>query len=184
MAPSSDDPLVAKLFDGREKHEAIARAIEQLTPDEAAFFLHKLEHAYRKRKIQLSGYLVAMVAWLIGMTLALIYFGIAPSSGAARALRRALSVDWLRFLGKYSYAAYIYHFPIHTVLSSHLGDAVNSGGTAARLLRLAGYVATVGALSIVAAMVSWRVVEKPFLDLKDRFAPRRKGVSRAPTETS
>src|SRR5262249_16758445 len=35
----------------------------------------RLEAAFRKRKIQLSGYLVAMVAWLVGMTMALIYFG-------------------------------------------------------------------------------------------------------------
>ena len=75
MARSSEDPLVAQLFDGKHEHAEIARAIEQLTPEEAAYFLHKLEAAYRKRKIQLGGYLVAMVAWLAGMILALIYFG-------------------------------------------------------------------------------------------------------------
>jgi len=52
VAPSaSDDPLVAKAFDAN-KHEELARAVEQLL-----------------------GYLVAMVAWLIGMVLALAYFG-------------------------------------------------------------------------------------------------------------
>jgi len=70
----AEDPLVAKAFDAK-KHEDLARAIEQLSPDEAAFFLHKLEMAVRKRKIQLTGYLVAMAAWLIAMTLALVYAG-------------------------------------------------------------------------------------------------------------
>jgi hypothetical protein len=75
VARSAEDPLVAKAFDRKQSHDELARAIAQLSPEEAAFFLHKLEMALRKRKIQLGGYLVAMVAWLAGMILALIYFG-------------------------------------------------------------------------------------------------------------
>jgi hypothetical protein len=75
VARSTEDPLVAQAFDTKKSHAEIAAAIEKLTPEEAAYFLHKLEVAFRKRKIQLSGYLVAMVAWLVGMVLALIYFG-------------------------------------------------------------------------------------------------------------
>jgi hypothetical protein len=80
VARSVEDPLVAKAFDRKQSHEELARAIAQLGPEEAAFFLHKLEMALRKRKIQLGGYLVAMVAWLAGMTLALIYFGMHDSA--------------------------------------------------------------------------------------------------------
>jgi hypothetical protein len=69
-----EDPLVAQAFDAK-KHEDLARAIEKLSSEEAAFFLHKLEMAIRKRKIQITGYLVAMVVWLIGMMLALAYTG-------------------------------------------------------------------------------------------------------------
>ena len=68
--------MVAKAFDA-DKHDELARAIEQLSPDEAEFFLWKLEIALRKRKIQLLGYLVAMFAWLVGMLCALVYFGMA-----------------------------------------------------------------------------------------------------------
>lgn len=82
MARSVEDPLVAKAFDRKQSHEELARAIAQLSPEEAAFFLHKLEMALRKRKIQLTGYLVAMVAWLVGMVLALIYFGMNDGSTA------------------------------------------------------------------------------------------------------
>jgi hypothetical protein len=74
VTQSAEDPLVAQAFDTK-KHEDLARAIEQLSPEEAAFFLDKLERAIRKRKLQLTGYLVAMAAWLVGMTLALAYFG-------------------------------------------------------------------------------------------------------------
>ena len=81
-SPPDEDPLVAQAFDARSRQEDLVRAIAQLKPDEAAFFLHRLEAALRKRKIQLSGYLVAMVAWLVGMTLALMYFGMNDLSAA------------------------------------------------------------------------------------------------------
>ena len=71
-----EDPLVAKAFDA-DKHIELAQAIEQLDPEEAAFFLAKLERAITKRKIQISGYLAAMVVWLVGMMFALVYYGMA-----------------------------------------------------------------------------------------------------------
>ena len=74
MTQSAEDPLVAQAFQPK-KHEDLARAIEKLSPEEAAFFLHKLERALRKRKIQITGYLVAMGVWLIGMMGALVYAG-------------------------------------------------------------------------------------------------------------
>jgi hypothetical protein len=74
VSKSAEDPLVAQVFD-RKKHEDLARAIEKLSPDQAAFFLHKLEMAIRKRKIQITGYLVALGVWLVGMMFALAYYG-------------------------------------------------------------------------------------------------------------
>ncbi len=104
----------------------------------------------------------------------LIYFSVVPvpPPGAAASLRVALSARWLRFLGKYSYAIYVLHFPIHILVSRHVAGIVNAVDGPARLLRLALYVPSISALSILAALVSWRVIEKPFLDLKERFAPR------------
>lgn len=62
------------MFDPR-KHDDLAAAVAKLSPDEAAFFLSRLEAAVTKRKIQLTGYLVAMVVWLAGMLGALVYYG-------------------------------------------------------------------------------------------------------------
>lgn len=73
---AAEDPLVAKAFNA-DKHEELARAIEQLNPEEAQFFLEKLERAIRKRKIQITGYLAAMLVWVIGMMGALAYYGMA-----------------------------------------------------------------------------------------------------------
>jgi len=64
---------VADLANAKEAD--IAAAIKQLSPDEAMFFLAKLEAVIAKRKLQLTGYLVAFVSWLIGMFFALAYFG-------------------------------------------------------------------------------------------------------------
>lgn len=74
MPSSPEDPLVAQAFDTK-KHEDLARAIDKLSSEEAAFFLHKLECAIRKRKIQITGYLVAMLVWALGTAVALYYFG-------------------------------------------------------------------------------------------------------------
>lgn len=65
---------VEDVFDPR-KHDDLAKAVARLSPDEAAFFLARLEAAVTKRKIQLTGYLVAMVVWLAGMVGALVYYG-------------------------------------------------------------------------------------------------------------
>jgi hypothetical protein len=69
-------PDVEQAFDA-DKHVQLARAIEKLTPEEAVFFLWKLEISIRKRKVQLVGYLVAMLVWLAGMLFALVYYGMA-----------------------------------------------------------------------------------------------------------
>jgi hypothetical protein len=69
-------PNVDHAFDPAKQDE-VAAAIQKLSPDEAAFFLFKLEQSIRKRKIMLTGYLVALIAWLIGMLFALAYYGLA-----------------------------------------------------------------------------------------------------------
>jgi hypothetical protein len=70
------DDMVDKAFDPKQQ-DIVARAIEQLSPEEAGYFLDKLERAIRKRKIQFTGYLVAMVVWLFGMVFALFFYGAA-----------------------------------------------------------------------------------------------------------
>ena len=72
--PTTEDPLVAQAFDA-DKHRQLAEAVSKLSPDEAAFFVAKLEGAIRKRKIQITGYLVAMLAWVGGMMFALAWYG-------------------------------------------------------------------------------------------------------------
>jgi peptidoglycan/LPS O-acetylase OafA/YrhL len=106
------------------------------------------------------------------LSASLVYYCVAPPAGAALRVQRVMSAGWLRFFGKYSYAMYVLHFPIQRILGFYLADTLNAGGPTARFLKLVTYLACIIALSTVAAMVSWSVLEKPFLDLKDRLAPR------------
>jgi hypothetical protein len=76
VAKRAEDPMVAAMFEkDASKDGELASAIQQLSPAEAKFFLHRLEMAYRKRKLQITGYLVAVVAWLFGELFAFVYFG-------------------------------------------------------------------------------------------------------------
>ena len=71
--PNADDAFDAS------KQDAVAEAIKNLSREEAALFLFHLESKYQKRKLQLTGYLAAMLLWLGGMLFALYVFG--TSSG-------------------------------------------------------------------------------------------------------
>src|SRR6185503_3761454 len=75
--PANAEDMVEQAFDPK-KQDGLARAIEQLSPEEAQYFLDRLERAIRKRKIQLTGYLAAMLVWLIGMVTALYVYGSSP----------------------------------------------------------------------------------------------------------
>lgn len=102
----------------------------------------------------------------------LIAYAVEDQPFGSRRLREVCSWDWLRTIGKYSYAMYLYHFPIHVLLMPLVEDQVKGPDTPWRLVRLGLYLFVVLALSFLAAQVSWRLIEKPCLDLKDRIAPR------------
>lgn len=78
---SPEDPMVQRAF-GAGSQEDLEKLIGSLDPAEAEYFLKKLEAALKKRKLQLSGYIVAMVAWLVGMVSALAYFGMHGGAGS------------------------------------------------------------------------------------------------------
>jgi peptidoglycan/LPS O-acetylase OafA/YrhL len=92
--------------------------------------------------------------------------------GEGRLLVRAAEHPWLRWLGRYSYAIYVFHFPLHMLLQSRLAPLVNRGGTLNRLVMLAGYDLLLLGASVLCALLSWNLLENRFLALKDRWAPR------------
>ena len=117
------------------------------------------------RLVQVAGQSLVTVACTALLALAL-----RPAD--ASPLARALARRPLRETGRYSYALYLAHFPIHTLLAARLGAWVTADDSPWRLARGAVHVGAVLVLSLAAAMASWRLLERPLLRLKDRVAPR------------
>lgn len=110
---------------------------------------------------------------LIGiLSASLIAYAVHEGPAGLTALQRALSANWLRTAGKYSYAMYIFHFPIHHALKRYAQPWEAATDDSLRIFREAGYLTLIFVLTFGAALVSWRLIEKPFLDLKEKWAPR------------
>ncbi len=87
---------------------------------------------------------------------------------------KPLEAAWLRKVGFYSYAMYVFHWPINQAFVSlwrrtGVTEAL-TGGTALPLVLL--QFAVVTAAAFVAAVISWKLWEERWLRLKDRFAYR------------
>ena len=67
--------MKADEIDMTASEDELAKAVAKLSPEEALFFLAKLEAVMNKRKLQLTGYIVALAVWAIGMFFALAYYG-------------------------------------------------------------------------------------------------------------
>jgi peptidoglycan/LPS O-acetylase OafA/YrhL len=94
-------------------------------------------------------------------TAVLIIGGLEGSNGVAR----ACSARWLRWVGKVSYGAYLYHWPIFALSGKHWGPL---HGLSLGLAQLT--------LSLLLAGLSFRFLEAPIQ--KRRFAPSRPALFR------
>jgi peptidoglycan/LPS O-acetylase OafA/YrhL len=96
-------------------------------------------------------------------------------------LQRSLANERLRFFGRYSYGIYVLHGPL-------LGWLAAIGFSPAILPRLWGsalpgqVLFAAGALVVVtaAALLSWTLLEKPFLSLKRHFPSAATAAPAAP----
>ncbi|RPJ26773.1 MAG: acyltransferase [Chloroflexi bacterium] len=78
-------------------------------------------------------------------------------------LTRFLNLSWLRYLGKISYGMYVYHFPIMWFVARFLEERMQA--------ETANWIYVVVSLSttILIASLSYYLLERPILNLKDRF---------------
>ena len=83
---------------------------------------------------------------------------------------RALTIRALTAVGKYSYAMYVFHFAVRMVMDE-LGFSLESldARIGWRPAAHAAYILANALATFGVAALSWRVLEAPFLRLKDRF---------------
>jgi peptidoglycan/LPS O-acetylase OafA/YrhL len=119
---------------------------------------------------QVVGYSALSVACL-GL---LLHVVIQPKS----ALGTAFQAPWLRFFGKYSYGIYVFHHPFVERLAPHYKPLINSSDPHAALLSFLEFEVVVIVGSVVIALISWNVLERWALQLKDIWAPTAANTTR------
>jgi peptidoglycan/LPS O-acetylase OafA/YrhL len=113
---------------------------------------------------------------VFAMLYACLVFAAADRAGSPSRLAAALRSPLPRAFGKYSYAIYVFHYPI-SLATERLFDAASDGASAGArtglwLLSVAGGMGT----SFLVAVVSWNLLEKRFLALKRLFVARPAGA--------
>lgn len=123
------------------------------------------------RTAGLSGLAILFGAFLV--------LAIAQSPGSRA--HGVLANPSLRWLGRYSYATYLFHLPIATLLARNadfIGNTPTLFGTS--LPGVAVFVVVAGSISLAVAWLSWRVWESHFLKLKRYFPYARHAGVPAP----
>jgi peptidoglycan/LPS O-acetylase OafA/YrhL len=109
---------------------------------------------------------------LLGLAFGGLVAGAVCTEGTGAPLQRWLAARPLRALGRYAYGIYVIHYFVHLAALRWL--RATEGG-AALLARRDGYLAYAAAgagVTVLLAMASFALVERPFLALKRHFVPR------------
>ena len=111
----------------------------------------------------------------VGFSLLAAFFGgvvaaivLAPP---ASTISRIFSWRPLAVLGKYSYAIYVIHFPVIQLLVRHTHIAQDARSWTS--FQFAGMIAVAlvaSALTLMFTLLSWKLLETPFLRLRSRFS--------------
>lgn len=100
---------------------------------------------------------------------ALLYLGISSSSPKGSLWRRFLNGSMLCSVGKYSYAIYIFHYPLLIFFNLHVNKHFETFSTAYPVLATPLRVVVIALLSYLLAVCSWYVLEQPCLRLRRFF---------------
>ena len=128
------------------------------------------DYARVQLRSQLYGYSILGIvfAWLVAVT-------VLPVHRDQR-WQRALSWTPLRALGTYSYGIYVFHMPLNLFVGLPIMNRIAPDG--AGLLLTSAYMAVMGLVTLLVAVVSFYLLERPFLSLKKFFTPTQ--IDRVP----
>lgn len=97
---------------------------------------------------------------------------VAALGGYGRSAARWFEARALRFLGKYSYGIYVFHWPIGRLVATLFPSSAKSSS----VMTAVAFMCLAMGASIGAAYVSWHLFEKHFLRLK-RYFENHRGTS-------
>lgn len=116
----------------------------------------------------------------IGTTTAVLFVAavaLAVEAPRGSLVHRALSVSWLRTLGRYSYGIYIWHLAIDEICRRGAPAWGFSGHDARTTADIVFVVVQRVLLSLAVAWVSYHAFEKWFLELKPRWSEGKRAAS-------
>ncbi len=106
----------------------------------------------------------------IGFALGILFL-VCAGWGRGNLATRALSQPFLRAMGRYSYAMYLFHFPIHQMIGMPLLSALDNNGERG-VLTTTAYFLVASVATFVAAFISYHTFERQMLRQKSRFKLR------------
>lgn len=107
------------------------------------------------------------------MLYGILVFTAHAARGGTEFIPSLLRWPWLRSFGKYSYAIYVFHFPLSIWLSDMLLRLAPAVPRSLHILLWIAYKAGGAGLSWLLGWLSWRLLEQHFLKLKSRFEAQR-----------
>lgn len=119
-------------------------------------------YAIYDRESQALGYTFVALAFALLVLLAAV-----PVRGFINTALRPLSTSPMRRIGRYSYAMYVFHLPLHVFVGLPLLERLFPTISVAVALL---HAVAISVVSIAAAALSYELFERHFLHLKDRIA--------------
>jgi peptidoglycan/LPS O-acetylase OafA/YrhL len=110
----------------------------------------------------------------VGYTLLAVIFALIVAEVAVpkpRGWKWLVANPLLRVVGKYSYAIYVFHVPVKFILVEYATAHFARFADIHPLMDDVLFTASVGLISFALAVISFVLIERPFLRLKDRLAP-------------
>ncbi len=111
---------------------------------------------------------------ILGLAFSVVLFALV-SQPSDNPLSAMLSLPWLGSVGKYSFAMYVLHLPLLTIFGTSIRNLFAFAGNAMPLF----YIASVTILSYIAGFISYHLLEKHFLKLKNLFPQKPSALATA-----